>query len=338
MFQTSHLIAELNSYREEFERTNTASADLDSIVGDSQKLFKEMVLRIAGSPSTVLITGESGTGKELYAQAVHYYSDRSNFPFVKVNCAAIPENLLESELFGYADGAFTGARKGGKMGKFELADKGTIFLDEVGDMPRAMQAKLLRVLQEREFERIGDTKPTRVNVRIISATNTNLPAKVDAGKFRHDLFYRLNVVHFHIPPLKERKQDIVPIAEHIIKKLNPKLKQNVIGISSASKELLLNYDWPGNVRELGNVLETAMNFCQSSYIMPHDLPLFFHQQVSQLHESQLNLQAALDRIEKQTIIQALNAAGNNRGQASSHLGISRTTLYRLMKKHGLLDG
>ena len=336
MFQTSHLIAELNSYREEFERLHTASADLDSIIGESQKPFKEMALRIAVSPSTVLITGESGTGKELYAQAIHYHSERAEHPFVKVNCAAIPENLLESELFGYVDGAFTGAKKGGKMGKFELAHRGTIFLDEVGDMPWAMQAKLLRVLQDQEFERIGDTKPTRVNVRIISATNTDLQGKVDAGKFRHDLFYRLNVVHLHIPPLRERKGDIIEISEHMIRKLNPKLKQNVIGISAAARELLLHYDWPGNVRELGNVLETAMNFCQSSYIMPHDLPLFLHRQITRTRESLLDLQTALERTEKNTILQALDIDAGNREQAAASLGISRTTLYRLMKKHGLL--
>lgn len=336
MFQTSRIIAELNSYREEFERNSIATTDLDSIIGKTQKPFKDMVLKIACSPSTVLITGESGTGKELYAQAVHFHSDRANLPFVKVNCAAIPDNLLESELFGYVDGAFTGARKGGKMGKFELADRGTIFLDEIGDMPWAMQAKLLRVLQEGEIERIGDTKPIRVNVRIISATNTHLQHKVDTGKFRHDLFYRLNVVHFHIPPLRERKGDIIDIAEHIIQKLNSKLNQTILGISPSARVLLMSYDWPGNVRELSNVLETTMNFCQGPYIMPGDLPLFFHQQVNHQQDSMLNLQATLARVEKQTIVQALNATGNNREQAASQLGISRTTLYRLMKKHELL--
>jgi transcriptional regulator with PAS, ATPase and Fis domain len=318
MLQTSKIIAELNSYREDFERSNIAVSGIDNIIGDSQRYLKDRVLRIANSPSVVLITGESGVGKELYAQAIHFHSDRAKYPFVKINCAAIPDNLLESELFGYVDGAFTGARKGGKMGKFELADKGTIFLDEIGDMPLAMQAKLLRVLQEKEIEKIGATKPVQVNVRIISATNADLEALVSTGRFRHDLYYRLNVVNLHIPPLRERRQDIVPIAEKIIQDLNAKLCQNIYGLSPEAKEILTGHDWPGNVRELINVLETAMNFCQNPVIVPDDLPCIRKKQ-----QPLPEYKTAMHNAERELIMQTLLASGNNRLKNASRLGISR---------------
>lgn len=333
MIQTSRLFTELNAYRDDFQRSNTAVSGIEAIIGPSQQYLKEMILRLANSPSAVLITGESGVGKELYANAIHFHSDRSQQPFVKVNCAAIPDNLLESELFGYVDGAFTGARKGGKMGKFELANHGTIFLDEIGEMPWPMQAKLLRVLQEKEIERVGDNKTRSVDVRIISATNADLEQLVAANKFRHDLYYRLNVVKLYIPPLRERKQDIIPLAEHIISKLNAQLGQNVYGLSEAAKRLLAEYNWPGNVRELHNVLEMAMNFCQNPEINPEDLPLHIRKSSYQ----PADYREAMLQAERQIIIQALDIAGKNREEAAGRLGISRATLFRLLKKHKLLN-
>lgn len=333
MIQTSRLFTELNAYRDDFQRSNTAVSGLEAIIGSSQQYLKEMILRLANSPSAVLITGESGVGKELYANAIHFHSDRSQQPFVKVNCAAIPDNLLESELFGYVDGAFTGARKGGKMGKFELANHGTIFLDEIGEMPWPMQAKLLRVLQEKEIERVGDNKPRSVDVRIISATNADLEQLVAANKFRHDLYYRLNVVKLYIPPLRERKQDIIPLAEHIISKLNAQLGQNVYGLSEAARRLLTEYDWPGNVRELHNVLEMAMNFCQNPEINPEDLPLHIRKSAGQ----PFDYREAMDQAERRILVQTLDIVGKNREEAAERLGISRATLFRLLRKHNLLD-
>ncbi|NLB54123.1 MAG: sigma 54-interacting transcriptional regulator [Syntrophomonadaceae bacterium] len=332
MMQTSRLFTELNAYRDDFKRSNIAVTGIEAIIGSSQKYLKEMILRLASSPSAVLITGESGVGKELYAHAIHFHSDRSQEPFVKVNCAAIPENLLESELFGYVDGAFTGARKGGKMGKFELANQGTIFLDEIGDMPWSMQAKLLRVLQEKEIERVGDNKTRPVDVRIISATNADLEHLVAINKFRHDLYYRLNVVKLYIPPLRERKQDIIPLAMYFIGKLNTKLGQNVHGISDEVKRLLTEYNWPGNIRELNNVLEMAMNFCQNPEITPEDLPLHIRKSSYQT----TNYHEALLQAERRIILQTLDVVGKNREDAAQRLGISRATLFRLLKKHNLI--
>lgn len=332
MIQTNRMIAEINSYREDFDRAASIMPGVDAIIGDSQDSIKEMVLRIACSPSSVLITGESGVGKELYAQALHYHSNRCKNPFIRVNCAAIPENLLESELFGYVDGAFTGARKGGKLGKFEIADQGTIFLDEIGAMSISMQAKLLRVIQEKEIEKVGDTRTTPVNVRIISATNADLPKLVKTGGFRHDLYYRLNVVNLHIPSLRKRRSDITQIPLHVVDQLNTKLGSGITGIAPAALKLLATYNWPGNVRELINVLETAMNFCQGHYITPNDLPFLMQKREEDLP----TLQNAVNKAEKETIISALHANAQNRENTAASLGISRATLFRLMRKHGLM--
>lgn len=219
------------------------------------------------------------------------------------------------------------------MGKFELANQGTIFLDEIGEMPWAMQAKLLRVLQEKEIERVGDNKPRKVDVRIISATNADLEQLVAGNKFRHDLYYRLNVVKIYIPPLRERKQDIIPLAEHFLKKLNAQLGQNVYGISDAAKRLLTEYNWPGNVRELNNVLEMAMNFCQGPEITPEDLPLHIRKSACQPSD----YREAMEQAERHIIMQTLDIVGKNREEAAERLGISRATLFRLLKKHNLLN-
>ncbi|MDW8245482.1 MAG: sigma-54 dependent transcriptional regulator [Sandaracinaceae bacterium] len=233
------------------------------IIGKSRAMREvyAIIERVAKTPSTVLITGESGTGKELIATAIHRSSDRADKPFIRVNCAAIPESLVESELFGYEKGAFTGAVTS-KPGRFELADQGTLFLDEIGDIPLAMQVKLLRALQDRSFERVGGIKPIHVDVRLIAATNRDLGEAIRQGKFREDLYYRLNIVQIHLPPLRERKEDIPIIAARLVARQNERLKKNVLGITDRAMEVLLNHDWPGNVRELENVIERSALFCE----------------------------------------------------------------------------
>jgi PAS domain S-box len=253
---------ELENYKSKLKEFNTASYSIENIIGESASIMeaKAIVQKAAHTNSNVLILGESGTGKEIFAHAIHSESNRHEGPFVKVNCAAIPSDLLESELFGYEAGAFTGAKKEGKMGKFEIANEGTIFLDEIGDMPLHMQVKLLRVIQEREVEKVGGVATRKINIRIIAATNRNLEKLVSEGKFREDLYYRLNVVTIEIPPLRERGSDIILISNHLIKKLSIDLGKKVRGISKEAEQYLKNYEWKGNVRELANVLERAINF------------------------------------------------------------------------------
>lgn len=248
--------------------------DDEEIVAASEEMRQLLnsVKVVSQHSSNVLIQGESGTGKEMIARMIHSCSGRKNAPFVSINCAAIPESLLESELFGYEDGAFTGAHKGGRIGKFMLANTGTLFLDEIGDMPLYLQAKLLRVLSERKVDRIGGTHPVDVDVRIVSATNQKLEEMVVSRQFREDLYYRLNVIPLRILPLRKRKEDIVPLARHFVKKYNEKLKKNVEGIANDVLNILLNYSWPGNVRELENCLEYMMNFEQDVYLSVKSMP------------------------------------------------------------------
>ncbi|MGE5380351.1 MAG: sigma-54 interaction domain-containing protein [Methylocystaceae bacterium] len=340
LFNVSQFLIELNSYKDEFRRLHSSNAGIESIKGSSPAItkLKADVLQICHSPSSVLITGESGTGKELFAQAIHYHGDRRIYPFVKVNCAAIPESLLESELFGYVEGAFTGARKKGKMGKFELANQGVVFLDEIGDMSLAMQAKLLRVLQEKEIERVGDEKSIAIDVRIVSATNQDLMQLVNQGRFRPDLYYRLNVINLHIPPLRERRDDISEICEYVIEELNRKLHHSITQISPQALELLTAYNWPGNIRELINVLETAMNFCRGNVLEAEGLPIFLQPagRIGNAEVTGQDLHSDLTRLEKEKILAALKCSQGERQMAAELLGISRSTLYRLMKKHRLL--
>jgi DNA-binding NtrC family response regulator len=247
---------------------------IDNIIGNSsqmQEIYKT-IGRIAESKATVLIQGESGTGKELVANAVHYNSLRKNGPFIKMNCAALPETLLESELFGHEKGSFTGAVSA-RRGKFEAAHDGTIFLDEIGEMSPMLQSKLLRVLQDQTFDRVGGNQSITVDVRVIAATNKHLEEEVKKGKFREDLYYRLNVVFIQIPPLRNRKEDIIPLIEYFLRKYSSEAKSESIGISKAVVELLLNYDWPGNVRELENVIERSMVFSGGKTIIPEHLPV-----------------------------------------------------------------
>lgn len=247
---------------------------LDMIISNDIEMenLKNKILRIVNSSSSILITGETGTGKELVAKAIHYTSSRSNSPFVPLNCANIPDNLFESELFGYDEGAFTGAKKGGKQGIFEIANEGTVFLDEIGELPLHLQSKLLRVLQENTIQRIGGTSIIPLNIRIIAATNRNLENMMKNGEFREDLFYRLNVIPFHVPSLKERPNDIKLLYKHFIKKYNSKLNRNINSISDDALSALVAYHWPGNVRELENIIEYAMNFEDNDIINLESLP------------------------------------------------------------------
>jgi PAS domain S-box-containing protein len=322
-----------------FGDSHSARYTVDSLIGNSKVItrLRETVSRVAQGPSTVLIRGESGTGKELVAHALHANSPRHKGPFIKVNCAAVPENLLESELFGYQEGAFTGARKGGQVGKFELANGGTIFLDEIGDMPLPMQAKILRVLQEKEIERLGDSRPRPVDVRVVAATNRDLEELIRQGRFREDLYYRLNVVSIYIPPLRERIDDIPLLVNHFIQKFNCEFGVIVQDVSPEVLEVFCNYHWPGNVRELENVLERAFNLVDGNTIELKHLPPYL-QQASQGKKRNLfnhTLATLLREVEKEALLEALAAAGGNKMQAARNLGISRAWLYKKMKQYGI---
>lgn len=334
---------ELNFYKDQFSQIYSAKWCFDNLIGQSQNFIntKNMAWQLSQTVSTILITGESGTGKELFAQAIHNSSARCAGPFVRINCAALPDNLLESELFGYEEGAFTGARKGGKPGKFDLAKGGTIFLDEIGDMPLSMQTKLLTVLQERVIERIGGTNPIPIDVRVIAATNRDLEKMVADQTFREDLYYRLNVVRLSIPSLRERIEDIPLLVGDLIERLNAHLRTNIIGISPPALELLQSYRWPGNVRELENLLERAINLChmnQQSYLTVDHFPSLGSAKFSKieiLDNGQTALPDLLDSIEEQLLRKALRESDGNKAQTAKILGIHSSALYRKLKKYGL---
>ncbi|NLO21823.1 MAG: sigma 54-interacting transcriptional regulator [Syntrophomonadaceae bacterium] len=317
----------------------SARYSLEDIAGNNKELVKQkkLAIKAARTTSTVLIAGESGTGKEVFAHAIHNLSSRRKGPFVKVNCAAVPETLLESELFGYAEGAFTGARKEGKPGKFELADNGTIFLDEVADMSMAMQAKLLRVLQERELERIGGISSTRINVRVIAATNKNLFGLVKERKFREDLYYRLNVVILNLPPLRERKEDIPILCGVLLRRLNEQLGTKVNLIRPEVLSCFQTYHWPGNVRELENTLERAINFCEHDTITQEHIPPSILVSAREGWEvaSPNSLEKHLQEREKEAIVRALEKASGNKSKAAKSLKIHRSALYRKMLKYNI---
>jgi len=339
------LESEISYYRGELYRISKENDPFAEVVtlNATMKKFKQEAAIAAKSLSNVLITGESGTGKELFAEGIHHLSGRKG-AFIKVNCGAIPEELLESEFFGYADGAFTGAKKGGKPGKFELADNGTLFLDEIGDMPLSLQVKLLRVLQEQEFERIGATKTTKVNVRIISATNKDLTELVKLGKFREDLFYRIHVIHLQIPPLRNRLDDIPLLCKYFIEKINNKTNKEIVGTTAEVVRIFQQYTWPGNIRQLENVLERAFHYSQSEWIEVEHLPKeflstnTFHSNTQQDETKlDLNRKESINQTEKNVIIQALKKSSGNRTKAANLLGISRTTLYQKMRKYRIKE-
>lgn len=320
---------------------NSRQLTFSLIIGESPKLLKaKKEAKIAAkSHSTVLLMGESGTGKELFARAIHNESPRKNQSFVPINCAAIPDTLLESELFGYEKGAFTGADKRGKPGKFELADKGTIFLDEIGDMPLYLQSKLLRVIQEKKVYRIGGLKPVEVDVRIIAATNKDLSHMVEKGNFRPDLYYRLNVIPIIIPPLRERKEDLAPLMNYFLQKYNRIMKKNILGFAPDVIDLFYNYSWPGNIRELENLIEYCVNFETSSIITRDILSSRFKEIVEQKNSTSLKEQ--LKNLERKIILDKLKFYGDTtegKKAAACDLKIGIATLYRKMKELGISEG
>jgi transcriptional regulator with PAS, ATPase and Fis domain len=305
------------------------------VIGSSasmRNIFTQ-ITKVAPTDSTVLISGESGTGKELIASSIYEHSLREGRPFVKINCVAIPEGLLESELFGHEKGSFTGAISQ-KKGKFEIADGGTIFLDEIGDMPLTTQAKLLRVLQEKEFERVGGTKPIRVDVRFIAATNKNLPQNIKEGSFRDDLYFRLNVFAIALPPLRERREDILLLANFFLSNFQKKVR-----LSPTVSQLLIGFSWPGNIRELKNVLEHASVLVEKDIIEPHHLPEIISRQNSMYITGNLHDNIALDDrlmiMEKEMILHALKTTGGVQIKAANILGINQRSLWHRIKKHGI---
>jgi Nif-specific regulatory protein len=306
------------------------------IIGTSNALrgVYELLTQVAASDATVLITGESGTGKELVAAELHRLSKRTGAALIRVNCAALPESIIESELFGHEKGAFTGAHSQRK-GRFELAHGGTLFLDEIGDLPPQIQVKLLRVLQERELERVGGTSTIKVNVRLITATNRNLEEAVKAGQFREDLYYRLNVFPLHIPPLRERKSDIVLLADHFAEKYAEKNGKLIKRISTPAIDLLTSYSWPGNVRELENCIERAVILSTDRVIHSYNLPPSLQSAVSTNTEPTTTLEAALSRLEKELIVEALKISGGNMAAASRRLGISERRMGLRVHHYGI---
>lgn len=305
----------------------------EQLIGKSPPFQKivDLAIQVAPSEATVLITGESGTGKELFADLIHTYSFRKNAPFIKVNCAALPEHLLDSEFFGHERGAFTGAVNQ-KPGRFELAHNGTIFLDEVAEMSPALQAKLLRVLQIGEFERVGGTKTIRVDVRILAATNRDLKMAVEAKQFREDLYYRLNVIALKLPPLRERKEDIPLLVQHFINIFKDKNKKEIKGIEKETIDILTNYTWPGNIRELENAIERAVVITKSAFISRQDLPPEFTNQTHLSNKLSFCLGTPLAEIEKQIILETLRKTNGDKETAAKMLGISTRTIYRKLEE------
>lgn len=329
---------ELNLYKSRFLKLNSAKYSVESIIGSSRNMrqLKNSIKIVAKTNSNVLILGESGTGKELFAHAVHSASKRSSKPFICINCGSIPEELMESELFGYEEGAFTGAKKGGKIGLFQAADQGTIFLDEIGDLPMSMQVKILRFLQDREIQKVGSSVREPVDVRIVAATNRNLEEMVAGGQFRSDLYYRLNVITIKVPPLRERKDDIPELSEFLVDKFTVKEDMEKKNISDRTMEYLKLYDWPGNVRELENVLERAINFLGSdTVILPEHLPETLTGRKQSF--SSKTLKEITEEVEMNAIMNSLIYHKSNKTDTANALGISRTSLYEKMKKYGIGD-
>jgi len=328
---------QLKYYRDEVHTIKSGGYRFAKIVGSSVAInsLVKLYLQASGSDAPILITGESGTGKDACAFFIHEHSKRATGPFIRVNCGAIPRELIESELFGYEGGAFTGAKKQGKMGKFELSHGGTIFLDEIGEMPLDMQVKLLRVLQDYEIDRVGGTRPIKVNFRLITATNKELSDQVEKGAFRMDLFYRINIFHIHTPSLRDIREDIPAIAEYIIHQLRDKITQGPSRISSEALTLMKAYHWPGNVRELRNVIERAMFTSESAEIRVEDLPSRIRELPrtrKDISEVGVHLRKALQEAEKKIIKDALRQTSGNKVKAADLLGIHRTVLYYKIKQ------
>lgn len=332
-------------YQRQLAALKQVPFSIDSVIGNSPPIqkIKATIEKVAASNLAILITGETGTGKEVFANAVHQLSNRRYGNFIKVNCAAIPKDLLESELFGYNEGAFSGASRGGKVGKFEQANNGTILLDEIGELPLPLQSKLLRILQEHEIERIGGIRPVSLDVRIICCTNQNIEQMINEGKFRQDLYYRINTVELTIPPLRDRLIDIPVLCEHFIQKINQYHNCSIIGISDKVLQHFLSYDWPGNIRELEHVLERAC-VMSSTTILDVDhfdffLPRVYRNSTTEDNASFSKLETLSNKknqAERKAIIQALETTKGNKTKAALLLDITRSQLYEKLKKYDLL--
>jgi len=344
---TTHDITELINLQNQLESVQNTLSGLkaqegfNSIVANSPSMYNviQLTKRLSDVNSTVLITGESGVGKGVIAKLLHESGSRREYPFVKVNCGAIPENLIESELFGYESGAFTGSRKNGKKGLFETADKGTIFLDEISELPLNLQVKLLQVIQEREITRVGGVESIPIDVRIISATNKDLMALVHEGKFREDLYYRLNVVPISIPPLRERPEDIIPMIRIFLNQYNIKMKEHK-EIDSKTISILMKYPWPGNVRELQNIIERLVITTKGTVILPENLPSFIYENAGGIEGVSIpavkSLKDALDHAEREILLKAQEQHKTTRAMAKA-LGVSQPTVVRKLQKYKIAD-
>jgi PAS domain S-box-containing protein len=320
---------------EELRKELKESYRVGDFVSRSRAMFRifKILPRLAESESTVLIQGETGTGKELLAQAIHHMSHRRDKPFKTINCGALPDNLLESELFGYKAGAFTDAKKN-KPGQFSLAEGGTVLLDEIGDTSQAFQVKMLRFLQDRQYTPLGGEQPMTADVRVLTATNKDLASMVERGEFRQDLYYRINVVQVTLPPLRDRKEDIPLLVEHFIDRFNSLHNRNISGLSQQALSLIMAYDFPGNIRELENVIEYAFVICDQSTIEPSHLPDFL-QETDLKAEPSSDMQQAVKSVEARMILDALAKHNHNRTEAAKALGLHKSTLYRKMQRFGL---
>ena len=330
-----HLLAEVEWYKHQLNQQTGVKYFIHDIIGSSDAILeiKEKIKKIAPSNLPTLITGESGTGKELVAHSIHQLSDRNEKPFISINCAAIPEHLFESELFGYEAGAFTGAKREGKQGKFQLADGGTLFLDEIGDMSLSTQVKLLRVLQEGEIQKVGGTTSYKIDVRIITATNQMLDKLVEDKKFRKDLYYRINVMNIHIPPLRNRPDDMMIIANYLLTKLTEKAGKRVTSFSEEVVQLFHEHTWPGNIRELENVIQSAIFLTNNEVIEREDVPKIMQPDVNKTIETK-NLKSVVKQAEKDAILQVLKETSNKKTVAKK-LEISLSTLYEKINEYGL---
>lgn len=339
IYSQNHLHSILVRLSNEFYENLPESGAFERLIGSSHAFvhIQNLIKRVADSPTPILITGETGTGKELVARSFHEQSRRNKYPFVAINCSSIPENLFESELFGYEEGSFTGAKKGGKMGRIEMAQGGTLFLDELGEMPLSVQPKLLRVLQEYELERVGSTKKIHLDIRIVAATNRDLREMIKEGKFREDLFYRISVINVKLPPLRDRKEDIIPISLNYLERLKTKMTTPLRTISPEAEQAFLNYSWPGNIRELQNVVEYAANLCDSDTLTLADLPEHMRG-LEECPDTEKQKETPLPDSQEKQILDLLSAYGHTlegKKKIAADLGISLRTLYRKLNKMNL---
>lgn len=339
IYSQNHLHSILVRLSNEFYESLPESGAFERLIGSSHAFvhIQNLIKRVADSPTPILITGETGTGKELVARSFHEQSRRNKYPFVAINCSSIPENLFESELFGYEEGSFTGAKKGGKMGRIEMAQGGTLFLDELGEMPLSVQPKLLRVLQEYELERVGSTKKIHLDIRIVAATNRDLREMIKEGKFREDLFYRISVINVKLPPLRDRKEDIIPISLNYLERLKTKMTTPLRTISHEAEQAFLNYSWPGNIRELQNVVEYAANLCDSDTLTLADLPEHMRG-LEECPDTEKQKETPLPDSQEKQILDLLSAYGHTlegKKKIAADLGISLRTLYRKLNKMNL---